>query len=124
MTALPEPPLTPEEQVAANVKLLRTRRGYTQSELADRLGMKWANVVWSVEVGKRRITVNDLSSFADALGVPPYLLLAENSEPERASLEAARTREQYQSYVQAGFTEEQALELTKAVLVAGVGGKS
>ncbi|MCX5144632.1 hypothetical protein [Streptomyces sp. NBC_00338] len=37
---------------------------------------------------------------------------------------AAQVHELYQSYVDAGFTEQQALELTKAVLIAGVGGAS
>ncbi|MFG3136139.1 hypothetical protein ACGFZA_07935 [Streptomyces sp. NPDC048211] len=37
---------------------------------------------------------------------------------------AAQVHELYQSYVDAGFTEQQALELTKTVLITGAGGAS
>jgi hypothetical protein len=40
------------------------------------------------------------------------------------SAAATQIHELYQSYVDAGFTEQQALELIKAILVAGVGGGS
>ncbi|MFD3740457.1 hypothetical protein [Streptomyces sp. NPDC058629] len=35
---------------------------------------------------------------------------------------AAQLHEMYQAYVDAGFTEQQALDLTKAVIVANIGG--
>ncbi|MFE7485447.1 hypothetical protein [Streptomyces sp. NPDC057552] len=35
---------------------------------------------------------------------------------------AVQLHEMYQAYVGAGFTEQQALELTKAVIVANIGG--
>lgn len=44
-------PISAPEQVAANVKLLRARRGYSQDQLAARMGLKSAQVVWAAEVG-------------------------------------------------------------------------
>ncbi|MET4670852.1 MULTISPECIES: hypothetical protein [Streptomyces] len=35
---------------------------------------------------------------------------------------SAQLHEMYQAYVDAGFTEQQALDLTKAVIVANIGG--
>ncbi|MGQ4338086.1 helix-turn-helix domain-containing protein [[Kitasatospora] papulosa] len=70
------------EQVAANVKLLRGRRGYSQDELATRMGLKSAQAVWATEVGRRRITVADLAAFAEALEVSTAQLLS--GDPEQA----------------------------------------
>ena len=38
--------------------------------------------------------------------------------------QAAQLHEVYETYVQAGFTEQQAFELTKAILLANVGGRT
>ncbi|MFJ3278491.1 helix-turn-helix domain-containing protein [Streptomyces halstedii] len=76
--------MTPAEQVAANVKLLRTRRGWTQDELAEHVGHNSSQAVWSAEVGRRRITVNDLVDFAEALGVTPESLMSDDPEPADA----------------------------------------
>lgn len=76
---MPEP-FTAVERVAANVKLLRTRRGWTQNQLADEMGHKFPQVVATTEVGKRRITVDDLVEFAKAFGVTPEQMMSD--EPD------------------------------------------
>ncbi|WP_187285092.1 hypothetical protein [Streptomyces sp. OR43] len=49
--------------------------------------------------------------------------MPEPSDPMTAlAAAAAQVHELYRSYMDAGFTEQQALELTKAVLAAGVRG--
>ncbi|WP_254874921.1 MULTISPECIES: helix-turn-helix domain-containing protein [unclassified Streptomyces] len=73
-------PLTAAERVAVNVKALRMQRGWTQDQLADRMGHKSPQTVWSAEVGRRRITVNDLVDFAEALGVTPESLMSDTPE--------------------------------------------
>ncbi|MDX3183475.1 helix-turn-helix transcriptional regulator [Streptomyces sp. ME02-7008A-1] len=73
-------PISAAEQVAANVKLLRARRGYSQDQLAARMGLKSAQVVWAAEVGRRRITVSDLAAFAEALEVTATQLLSHDPE--------------------------------------------
>ncbi|MFH8867186.1 helix-turn-helix domain-containing protein [Streptomyces griseus] len=73
-------PLTAAEWVAANVKALRTQRGWTQDQLADRMGHKSPPAVWSAEAGRRRITVNDLVDFAAAFGVTPESLMSDTPE--------------------------------------------
>nr|WP_203687677.1 helix-turn-helix transcriptional regulator [Streptomyces sp. SID14515] len=74
--------VTPAEQVAANVKLLRTRRGWSQDELAERVGHNSSQAVWSAEVGRRRITVNDLVDFAAAFGVTPERLMSDDPDAD------------------------------------------
>lgn len=77
-----EPSLTPEAQVSANVRLLRARRDWTQRELADRSGLMESRV-WATEVGRRRITVDDVVAFAGVFGVTPGRIMSDS--PERAS---------------------------------------
>lgn len=72
--------LTAAERVSANVKALRMQRGWTQDQLADRMGHKSTQAVWTAEVGRRRITVNDLVDFAEALGVTPESLMSDTPE--------------------------------------------
>ncbi|MDP9953183.1 MULTISPECIES: helix-turn-helix domain-containing protein [Streptomyces] len=75
--------LTAVERVAANVKLLRTRRGWTQNQLAAEMGHKFSQVVATTEGGKRRITVNDLVEFAKAFGVTPEQMMSDDPEAGR-----------------------------------------
>ncbi|WP_411096002.1 helix-turn-helix domain-containing protein [Streptomyces sp. 020-2-3H-GM] len=69
--------------MAANVKLLRTRRGWTQNQLAAEMGHKFSQVVATTEGGKRRITVNDLVEFAKAFGVTPEQMMSDDPEAAR-----------------------------------------
>lgn len=78
---MPEP-ATAAERVAANVRLLRTRRGWTQDQLAERMGHKSPQAVWSTEVGRRRVTVTDLVEFATAFGVTPESLMSDDPEAD------------------------------------------
>ncbi|MCQ1575361.1 helix-turn-helix domain-containing protein [Streptomyces parvus] len=82
---MPEP-LTAVERVAANVKLLRTRRGWTQNQLAAEMGQKFSQVVATAEIGKRRITVDDLVDFAAAFGVTPEQMMSDDPDAGGHSL--------------------------------------
>ncbi|MEU2996928.1 helix-turn-helix transcriptional regulator [Streptomyces sp. NPDC006995] len=72
--------MTPVERVAANVKLLRTRRGWTQNQLAAEMGQKFSQVVATAEIGKRRITVDDLVDFAAAFRVTPEQMMSDDPD--------------------------------------------
>lgn len=73
-------PMAAGERVSANVRTLRARRGWTQSELATQMGQKFSQVVWTTEVGKRRITVDDLVEFAKAFGVTPAQMMSDDPD--------------------------------------------
>lgn len=64
---------------AANVRLVRGRRGMTQRDLADRMGELGrpllASGVAKIEAGERRVDVDDLTALAVALNVTPARLL-------------------------------------------------
>lgn len=60
--------------IAANVRAERARRGWTQADLAARLGWERAAVGF-VEQGRRPIRVGDLPRLCAAFGVPLARLL-------------------------------------------------
>lgn len=63
----------PEYGVSANVRAEAARRGVSQSELADRVGMSWST--WQRRMRRPDLwTVAEVRAVADALDVDPDLL--------------------------------------------------
>jgi transcriptional regulator with XRE-family HTH domain len=63
--------VTPNDALRASMRQLRIKRGWTQPQLADRLGMTTA-VVLALEAGRRgrEFTVNEAMRLAAVFGVP------------------------------------------------------
>ena len=57
-----------------NIKKARLNKGYTQTELAEKLGISTVSV-WMWETGKRFPRMTRLKQIADILGTEPYKLL-------------------------------------------------
>lgn len=55
------------------VKVMRLERGWTQTDLADRVGLSRTSVT-NIEIGRQRVLLSDLFDFARALGVSPKTL--------------------------------------------------
>ena len=64
--------------IGNNIRDLRLLRGYSQKQLAE-LSHRHTVYISSVERGERNITVENLTSIASALRVPPYLLLLKDA---------------------------------------------
>lgn len=62
------------------VKLLRTARGFTQKELADRIAINEA-MVSMIETNQRNILVSNIDDICRALGVSPVILTFLASTP-------------------------------------------
>jgi transcriptional regulator with XRE-family HTH domain len=80
---------SPHARVARNVRLLRKRRGLTVRDLSAQLGQLGhpilPSVVSKIELGQRRVAVEDLLALALALDVSPNrLLFTETARPDRA----------------------------------------
>jgi len=56
------------EQLAQRIRAFRKLKGYTQTELADKLGVSVA-IVGSIERGTRKADARTLQRIADTLGV-------------------------------------------------------
>jgi transcriptional regulator with XRE-family HTH domain len=78
--------LRSSEVVAQTVRFFRTRRGWTQGQLADALEAEGLDVgrtgVGKIETGARNVSVDELMVLAVTLGVPPVsLLIPQSAEP-------------------------------------------
>lgn len=66
--------------VMANVRRLRLAQGATVQKLTDRIKANGGGLervaIAKIEMGKRRVTVDDLAELAKALGVTPTDLMA------------------------------------------------
>src|SRR3546814_4155360 len=70
----PSCPMTSRDNLAKNLRLLRTSRGFSQEALADVAGID-RTYVSALERRKYSISIDRLDQIAQALGVKPYILL-------------------------------------------------
>lgn len=57
------------------IKRLRQERGWSQKDLADKLGYQDRSIISLVEQGKRGIDIDTVVRYADLFGVEPTFLL-------------------------------------------------
>lgn len=62
------------EYFGTNVKRLRIERGWSQSKLAGDVGISLSHL-WKLESGQREPSADVVDRVAEALGVPPIVLL-------------------------------------------------
>ncbi len=71
--------MTPGEVFAEELYAHRSRRGWTQQELADRMADLGEPInrsgIARLENGERKVSLDEAVAFAIALGVPPYALV-------------------------------------------------
>ena len=65
--------MTVREQIAQNFRRARERRGLTQAQVADRLGIHRVAVT-EIEAGRRAAKIEELIEIAPVLGVKPQEL--------------------------------------------------
>lgn len=66
--------MTPEEAFAANLRRLRSARGYSQEDLAERTGLH-ASEISRLERGAREPRLGTIVKLARGLGVPAERLV-------------------------------------------------
>ena len=69
---------TDQSLLAARVKALRARRGWTVTETARRAGVS-VSMLWKVENGQTELTYSKLAKLAEGLEVPIGELFAESA---------------------------------------------
>lgn len=73
--------------VGDNILLMRKRLGWTQEELAKRMGYKSKSTINKIELGINDIPQSKIVKFADVLGTTPAYLMgwSENESQEQLS---------------------------------------
>ncbi len=66
--------------VGENILLMRKRLGWTQEELAKRMGYKSKSTINKIELGINDIPQSKIVQFADVLGTTPAHLMGWNDE--------------------------------------------
>lgn len=97
------------------IKQLRIEKGWSQSDLAKRVGYKDKTAIAHIEKGERDISRSKIAAFANALDVSPTYLLEgkeksspDLSEEEKGLLELFRSLSEDK--------QKMALEMLKAAL--------
>ena len=73
--------------VGENILLIRKRLGWTQEELATKMGYKSKSTINKIELGINDIPQSKIVKFADVLGTTPAHLMGWNDEEENNSPE-------------------------------------
>lgn len=73
--------------VGENILLMRKRLGWTQEELATKMGYKSKSTINKIELGINDIPQSKIVKFADVLGTTPAHLMGWNDEEENLSPE-------------------------------------
>lgn len=74
------------EDVGRNILTLRKKLGWTQEELARRVGYSSKTTINKIELGSRDLPQKKIKAFADALGVTPAYLMGWEWEQEPEDL--------------------------------------
>ena len=73
--------------VGENILLMRKRLGWTQEELATKMGYKSKSTINKIEMGINDIPQSKIVKFAEVLGTTPAHLMGWNDEEETLSPE-------------------------------------
>ena len=73
--------------VGENILLIRKRLGWTQEELATKMGYKSKSTINKIELGINDIPQSKIVKFAEVLGTTPAHLMGWNDEEENLSPE-------------------------------------
>ena len=79
--------------VGENILLMRKRLGWTQEELATKMGYKSKSTINKIELGINDIPQSKIVKFAEVLGTTPAHLMGWNDEEENSSPEEPKLSE-------------------------------
>lgn len=97
------------------IRQLRIEKGWSQSELAQKVGYKDKTAIAHIEKGERDISRSKIAAFADTLGVSPtYLLEGKENSPSELTKEEKALLELFRSIP--ADKQDLALEMLRAAL--------
>ena len=111
--------------IGNRIKLERTRHGWTQEELAEKMGYKSKSTINKIELGINDLTQSRVLKFAEVLGVTPGYLMGWEDEPDDLGALAANVLKDpvLLSIVKNCLTLDEADLGTVSAVAAGLAGK-
>lgn len=79
--------------VGDNISIIRKRLGWTQEELANKMGYKSKSTINKIELGINDIPQSKIVKFADVLGTTPATLMGWDEEERKESPEEPKLSE-------------------------------
>jgi len=55
--------------IGERIRALRIQKGWTQGQLAEKMGYSHRSTIWSIEAGKNDVTSSTVAKFAEIFGV-------------------------------------------------------
>lgn len=92
-------------ELYANIRKLRKEKGWSQAELASRVGYADKSMISRIENGKVDLQLNQIKKFAIVLGVPPGELLGRDGIEDDVQLLAVQTADRISEYYRAEHPE-------------------
>ena len=77
------------ERLGTRVKKLRVEKGLTMDEFAKRCGYRNRSTTYMIEAGKQSISLDQLKTIANVLGVDPYYLYNGDSESKTVEVSSS-----------------------------------
>ena len=88
-------------ELYANIRKLRKEKGWSQAELASRVGYADKSMISRIENGKVDLQLNQIKKFASVLGVSPGELLGRDGIEDDVQLLAVQTADRISEYYRA-----------------------
>ena len=79
--------------VGDNISIIRKRLGWTQEELANKMGYKSKSTINKIELGINDIPQSKIMKFADVLGTTPATLMGWDEDEEKNTPEEPKLSE-------------------------------
>ncbi len=102
--------------IGNNILLLRKQLGWSQEELAKKMGYKSKSTINKIELGKNDIPQSKIVQFAEVLGTTPAFLMGWSNEENKTVAEAdnsiGKSQKQLIDFAK-NCTEEQAEQYLK-----------
>lgn len=74
--------MTAQEIMGHQIKMLRIKKGYSQTKLAEMVGYKDKTAIAKIEAGKVDLPLSKIMAFSTALSTDMYYLLGNISDME------------------------------------------
>lgn len=89
-----------------NIRILRVTKGWTQQELAEKMGYTDKSMISKIEKGKVDLTLSKVEDFAEIFGTTPAQLMGLEDEMDETTIKIAKSLTRIMEYSEKGREED------------------